>query len=200
MLATKINDRPRILQEVINNDAGVFIGNPLKSDIKFRVDLDSGRVGQECLVSCGTIQVLLCILATTSRIGDMQDKLEQQVITNLAEAFDQAAGEAFEKLCDLMRDGPSSVAFRAVESVLDRSAVAPKRQIHTKQDVGGKVMHVHIPARQLRYMQEVMLEVVDDPAEADVFPAIADDEEMVVEIDQEGEILSERISKRSDGD
>ena len=162
--------------------------------------LQKKEIAEKAGVHPNTVTRVLKMPEVQMLISDMRQKLEQQTITTLAEAFDQAAGEAFEKLCDLMRDAPSSVAFRAVESLLDRSAVAPKRQIHTKQDVGGKIMHVHIPARQLRYMKEVMLEVVDDPAEADVFPAIADDEEMVVEIDQEGEILSERIRKRSDRD
>ena len=54
-----------------------------------------------------------------------------------------------------------------------------------------KVMHLHIPTRQLRYMQEMILDVVHDPAEVPALPAIADDEEMLVEIDEKGEMLSE---------
>jgi predicted ArsR family transcriptional regulator len=160
--------------------------------------LQKKDIAEKAGVHPNTVTRVLKMAEVQMLIGDMRQKLEQQTITTLAEAFDQAAGEAFEKLCDLMRDGPSSVAFRAVESVLDRSAVAPKRQIHTKQDVGGKVMHVHIPARQLRYMHEVMLEAADDPSEVPELPPIENDEEMLVEVDHRGNVLSEKIIKCTD--
>jgi hypothetical protein len=161
--------------------------------------LQKKEIAKKAGVHPNTVTRVLKMPEVQRLIGDMRLKLEQRVITNLADAFDQAAGEAFEKLCELMRDGRSSVAFRAVESVLDRSAVAPKRQIHTKKEVDGKVMHVHIPAQQLKYMHDVMLEAADDPADVPALPPVADDEEMVVEIDGKGEVLSERIEKRSDG-
>ncbi len=160
--------------------------------------LQKKEIAEKAGVHYNTITRVLKMAEVQKLISDMRQKLEQQTITTLAEAFDQAAGEAFEKLCDLMRDAPSSVALRAAESVLDRSNVAPKRQIHTKQEVGGKVVHLHIPARQLQYMHEVMLEGVDDPSKVPELPIIADDEEMLVELDQKGEILSEKIIKRTD--
>lgn len=160
--------------------------------------LQNKEIAEKAGVHYNTVTRVLKMPEIQRFIGDLRQKLEQQTITNLAEAFDQAAGEAFEKLCDLMREGSSSVALKAVESVLDRSTVAPKRQIHTKQEVGGQVMHVHIPARQLRSWQELMFKVVDDPSEVPELPPIADDEEMLVEMDQNGEVLSEKIVKRTD--
>jgi hypothetical protein len=161
--------------------------------------LQKKEIAEKAKVHANTVTRVLKMPEVQKFIGDLRQKLEQQTITNLAEAFDQAAGEAFEKLCDLMREAPSSVAFRAAESVLDRSTIAPKRQIHTKQEVGGKVMHVHIPVRQLRYMQGVMREVVNDPADVPKLPPMADDEEMLVEMDQSGDVLSEKIVKSIEG-
>jgi IS30 family transposase len=131
-------------------------------------------------------------------IDNMQKTVQEKTVANLVDAFDKSALEAFQKLVSLMREGRDNTALRASESILDRSTIAPKRQIHTKQEVGGQVMHVHIPARQLRYMHEVMLEAVDDPSKVPELPPIADDEEMLVEVDHRGDVLSEKIIKCTD--
>jgi histone H3/H4 len=65
-------------------------------------------------------------------IAELQQRAEAQAIKSLAERFDAMAPEAFEKLRDLVRGAKSeTVQFKAMESVLDRSPSAPKRQIHS---------------------------------------------------------------------
>lgn len=123
-------------------------------------------------------------------IDEMQRTVQRETITNLVEAFDEAAGGAFEKLLELMQSGPPAVAFRATESILDRSQVAPKRQIHAKHEVGGGVVHLHIGGSKVRELHSIMLESVDDPSEVPELPLLDDNDELVVALDQEtGEVL-----------
>ena len=123
-------------------------------------------------------------------IDEMQRTVQQQTITNLVEAFDEAAGGAFEKLLELMQSGPPAVAFRATESILDRSQVAPKRQIHAKHEVGGGVVHLHVPGSKLLEFRSIMLEAADDPSEVPEIPLFDENDEYVVAVDREtGEIV-----------
>ena len=124
-------------------------------------------------------------------IDEMQKRMREQTVVNLVEAFDEAAGDAFEKLLDLMESGPPAVSFRAAESVLDRSRTAPKRQIHAKHEVDGGVVHLHIPASKLLEFRSIMLEVADDPSEVPEIPLLNDNEEYVVALDKEtGTVVS----------
>ena len=118
-------------------------------------------------------------------IDEMQRTVQQQTITSLVEAFDEAAPAAFKQLMELMQSGPPAVSFRATESILDRSQVAPKRQIHTKHEVGGGVVHLHIPGSKLLEFRSIMLESADDPGEVPEMPLLDDNEEYVVALDKE---------------
>jgi len=126
-------------------------------------------------------------------IDEMQRTIQQQTITNLVEAFNEAAPAAFKQLMELMQSGPPAVAFRATESILDRSQVAPKRQIHAKHEVGGGVVHLHIPGSKLLEFRSIMLEAADDLGEVPEVPLLGDDEEYVVALDKEkGTVLVSR--------
>jgi hypothetical protein len=118
-------------------------------------------------------------------IDEMQRTVQQQTITNLVEAFDEAAPAAFKQLMKLMTSGPPSVSFRASESILDRSETAPKRQLHAKHDVSGGVVHLHIPGSKLLEFRPIMLEAADDPSEVPEIPLLGDDDELVVALDKE---------------
>ena len=118
-------------------------------------------------------------------IDEMQKRMREQTVVNLVEAFDEAAGDAFEKLIELMQSGPPAVSFRATESILDRSQVAPKSQLHAKHEVGGGVVHLHIPGSKVRELHSIMLESADDPSEVPEIPLLGDDDELVVALDRE---------------
>ncbi len=118
-------------------------------------------------------------------IDEMQKRMREQTVVNLVEAFDEAAGDAFEKLMELMQSGPPAVSFRASESILDRSQVAPKRQIHAKHEVGGGVVHLHIPGSKLLEFRSIMLESADDPSEVPPMPLLGENDELVVALDKE---------------
>jgi DNA-binding MarR family transcriptional regulator len=45
-------------------------------------------------------------------IEEMQKRMREQTVVNLVEAFDEAAGDAFEKLIELMQSGPPAVILR----------------------------------------------------------------------------------------
>ena len=123
-------------------------------------------------------------------IREMQETVKQETVSSLVEAFDEAAIKAFEKLCELMQSGPPAVAFRATESVLDRSQVAPKRQIHSQHNVEGNVVHLHIPGSKLLEFRSIMLEAADDPSEVPEIPLLDSSEEVVVAVDRKtGEVL-----------
>lgn len=125
------------------------------------------------------------------KISGMQQRVEEETITNLVEAFNEAAPAAFMQLMKLMTSGPPSVSFRASESILDRSETAPKRQLHAKHDVSGGVVHLHIPGSKVREFHSIMLEVAEDPSEVPELPLLNDDDELVVALDKEtGEVLS----------
>jgi hypothetical protein len=115
----------------------------------------------------------------------MQRTVQQETIINLVEAFNEAAPAAFKQLVELMQSGPPAVAFRATESILDRSQTAPKRQIHTKHDVGGGVVHLHIPGSKVRELHSLMIESADDPSEVPEIPLLDDNDELVVALDKE---------------
>jgi hypothetical protein len=107
------------------------------------------------------------------------------------QAFNDAAPAAFKQLMKLMTSGPPSVSFRASESILDRSETAPKRQLHAKHDIGGGVVHLHIPGSKVRELHSIMLEAADDPSEVPEIPLLGDNDELVVAVDKEtGEVLS----------
>ena len=125
-------------------------------------------------------------------IDEMQRTVQQETFTNLVEAFDEAVPAAFRQLVELMQGGPPAVSFRASESILNRSQVAPKREIHARHEVGGGVVHVHIPASKLMEFNEIALEAGEPLG----LPTIRDGEEMVVEIDRKtGEVISETVAK-----
>ena len=118
-------------------------------------------------------------------ISGMQQRVEEETITNLVQAFNEAAPAAFKQLMELMTSGPPSVSFRASESILDRSQTAPKRQIHAKHEVGGGVVHLHIGGSKLLEFRSIMLESADDPSEVPELPLLDDNEEYVVALDKE---------------
>ena len=118
-------------------------------------------------------------------IDEMQKTVQQETITNLVEAFNEAAPAAFKQLMKLMTSGPPSVSFRASESILDRSETAPKRQLHAKHEVGGGVIHLHIPGSKLLEFRSIMLEAADDPSEVPELPLLDDNEELIVALDKE---------------
>jgi len=123
-------------------------------------------------------------------VDEMQRTVQQETITNLVEAFNEAAPAAFQQLMKLMTSGPPSVSFRATESILDRSETAPKRQLHAKHDVSGGVVHLHIPASKLLEFRSIMLEAADDPSEVPELPLLDDNEELIVALDkQTGTVL-----------
>jgi hypothetical protein len=118
-------------------------------------------------------------------VDEMQRTVQQETITNVVEAFNEAAPAAFQQLMKLMTSGPPSVSFRATESILDRSETAPKRQLHAKHDVSGGVVHLHIPASKLLEFRSIMLEAADDPSEVPELPLLDDNEELIVALDKE---------------
>ena len=124
-------------------------------------------------------------------ISEMQQRVEEETITNLVEAFNDAAPAAFKQLIKLMTSGPPSVSFRASESILDRSETAPKRQLHAKHEIGGGVVHLHIPGSKVRELHSIMLEAADNPSEVPEIPLLNDNDELVVALDKAtGEVLS----------
>ena len=145
------------------------------------------RVG----VHANTVTRVLKNPLVIEMISGMQQRVAEETITNLVEAFNDAAPAAFKQLMKLMTSGPPSVSFRASESILDRSETAPKRQLHAKHDVSGGVVHLHIPGSKVRELHSIMLEAADDPSEVPEIPLLGDDDEMIVAIDREtGEVLS----------
>ena len=126
-------------------------------------------------------------------IDQIREGIEEKVFANLSDKIDQAAFEAFERLKELMRNGPPPVSFRAAESILDRSSVSPKRQIHSKHDVQGKVMHLHFGRNELERMHNVLIEEAGgDLSKVPELPELDENGEYVVEVDPvTGEVLGE---------
>lgn len=145
------------------------------------------RVG----VHANTVTRVLKNPLVKEMISGMQQRVEEETITNLVEAFNDAAPAAFKQLIKLMTSGPPSVSFRASESILDRSETAPKRQLHAKHEIGGGVVHLHIPGSKVRELHSIMLEAADDPSEVPEIPLLNDNDELVVALDKAtGEVLS----------
>ncbi len=93
-------------------------------------------------------------------------ELEERVIVRLVDRFDDAAPDAFEELMRLMREGKSeTVRHRAAESILDRSQVAPKRQIHSRHEVESRQTILHLDGKELRRLIAVMIEEGMPPSE-----------------------------------
>jgi len=127
-------------------------------------------------------------------ISEIQGSVQEKVIDDLSAEVDRAATKAFNKLLDLMHNASSpSVQFRAVESILDRSTVSPKRQIHSKHEVDKRVVHLHIGGGELKKMHQVLLEDAGaDTADVPELPKLDKRGELVVAIDPvTGEILRE---------
>ena len=130
-------------------------------------------------------------------IDEMQRTVQRETITNLVEAFNEAAPAAFKQLMELMQSGPPAVSFRSAESILDRSQTAPKRQIHAKHEVGGGVVHLHIGGSKVRELHSIMLEAADDPSEVPEIPLLDDNDEIVVALDKEtGKVLPQEERSR----
>ncbi len=124
-------------------------------------------------------------------IAQVQNEVQQRTITNLVEAFDQPAVEAFGKLIELMRQSTSpSVTLKAIENILDRSQMASKRQIHSSHEVEGRIRHLHISGDRVRYMHSVLQEVLE-PDKVPPFPQLNENDELVLQIDgKTGKILT----------
>jgi hypothetical protein len=151
------------------------------------------EIAERVKVHPNTVTRVLRLPEVQQYIVELQRAVQQKVVTDLAQEIDGAAVEAFQRLRELMRHAPPPVALRAAESLLDRSKVSPKRQIHAQHNVKGRVMHVHIGASKLRAIRDVMLEAADDPGQVPEIPPLNEDGELVVQIDQKtGEVLSKR--------
>jgi hypothetical protein len=126
-------------------------------------------------------------------ILEVQEQVTARTAENLAASIDHASTEAVQKLLELMRDAPASVSLRATESVLDRSSIVPKRQIHSSHEVDKRVTHLHVTGKQMREWHELMLLTAKDKTRVPDPPQIADNESMEFEICREtGEILGSR--------
>jgi hypothetical protein len=98
-------------------------------------------------------------------IAELRQQTQAQVVERaaktMAERMDEAAEEAFDALTGLVRGAKSeTVQFKAVESVLDRSSVAPKREIHSSHtvDVEKREIHIHIDAAMLAQLRQGYIE------------------------------------------
>jgi hypothetical protein len=140
-----------------------------------------------------TITRILKMPEVQAYMTDLRNIVQERVIIDLCEAFDSAAIEAFRKLLDLMHNAPPGVALRAVESVLDRSQNAPKRQIHTKKEVDGRYVVAHIPASCVPNMIKA-LEDTDSYETLRLLPKGAEERGISFETDiKTGEIVREWV-------
>ncbi len=127
-------------------------------------------------------------------ISEIQGSVKKKVIDDLSAEVERSAPKAFKKLLDLMENASSpAVQLRAVESILDRSSISPKRQIHSKHEVDKRVVHLHIGGAELERMHRVLLEDAGvDTADVPELPKLDERGKYVVEIDPvTGEILRE---------
>jgi sarcosine oxidase gamma subunit len=155
------------------------------------------EIAEQVGVHANTITRTLKRPEVRAMIDEMQKTVQQETITNLVEAFNEAAPAAFRQLTKLMTSGPPSVSLRANESILDRSETAPKRQLHAKHDVGGGIVHLHIGGSKVRELHSIMLEAADDPSEVPEVPMLDDKDEYVVALDREtGEVLPQEGRSR----
>jgi transposase len=89
----------------------------------------------------------------------------ETAVKTLAERMDEAAGDAFQRLTELVRGARSeTVQLKAVESILDRSTTAPKREIHSSRtvDVEQRVIHIHITPEQMAQLRQGYIEEEPD--------------------------------------
>lgn len=127
---------------------------------------------------------------------EIQQAVEEKTIVNLAEAFDLASPEAFHKLLTLMREGSGNVAFKALESILDRSQVAPKRQIHSKHQVDQRVVTLNLSKSEIDRMHQVLIDDArGDTANIPPKPQLQEDEEYIAVFDGKGNVVKEAVRK-----
>ena len=90
----------------------------------------------------------------------------EKVAKSLAERVDEAAEGAFDRLQELAKRAKSeTVQFKAVESILDRSTIAPKREIHSSRtvDVEQRMIKITLTADDLAQLRSgLVLEEPDD--------------------------------------
>jgi len=90
----------------------------------------------------------------------------EQAVLSLQQQFDHVAQTAFNKLTELMQTAESEgVMLKSAESILDRSSLSPKRQIHQKHDVQQNVVVLHATAAWMEEAKEAMFEIGVDVSE-----------------------------------
>ena len=126
--------------------------------------LTNNEIAEKVQCHFNTVSRALKMPEVQQMVSQIRDAIDERVIESLADRIDRAAVEAFEKLVELMRSDNPQVAFRACESLLDRasSAVAPKRVLHSKSLVQGKVMHLHFGRAELERMHSVLVEAAGE--------------------------------------
>jgi len=103
---------------------------------------------------------------------ELPAQIVEKVAKSLAERMDEAADDAFERLTELVRGAKSeTVQFKAVESILDRSTSAPKREIHSSRtvDVEQRMIKITLTADDLAQLRSGYLEEEPDDM-IDVMP------------------------------
>ena len=82
-----------------------------------------------------------------------------QAVLSLQQQFDNVAQDAFDKLTELMQAAESEgIQLKSAESILDRSGVSPKRQIHS-QHTEDKSIHISFSVAEINLMKEGMAEI-----------------------------------------
>ncbi len=139
-----------------------------------------------------TITRVLKIPEVQALISQVRDGVDAKVVNDLSEAIDRAAVLAFNKLVELMQSATSpAVQFRAVESILDRSSVSPKKVLHSKHEEDRRLVQVRIGADEMKRLSNVMIEAAGgDIRKVPELPDFDENDGYIVEIDREtGEIV-----------
>lgn len=129
----------------------------------------------------------------SAMLSEIRGTVQEKVIEDLSAEVGKAATKAFNRLLDLMQNASSAaVQFRAIESILDRSSVAPKKVLHSKHEVDQRIMRVTIGGAEIRRMHKVFLESTDNPEGVPSLPELNERGEYVFDVDpRTGEILRE---------
>jgi transposase len=159
--------------------------------------LQNKVIGQRLGIHFNTVTRILKRPEVQDLIAELRQQTRAQMVEHvaksLAERVDEAAEDAFERLTELVRGAKSeTVQFKAVESILDRSTTAPKREIHSSHrvDEEKRVIHLTLTAEDIAQLRSgIVLEEPEDMI--DVTPRRSADEmslpELVAAMKAEGE-------------
>ena len=103
-------------------------------------------------------------VAAVTHMGKVIAEKTEEVVLSLQEKFDRAAEPAFAQLMELMQSAESEgVRLKCLESILDRSGVSPKRQIHQKHEVTHQVIELRGSPAWMHEIRAGMVEIGVDP-------------------------------------